>query len=222
MQGDAAASPFRRLPEGIPHREGHQSAKSWGRGGKAPAGCEGNRTFLLKNGRPLIMHYGSSLSPSSTSAADPTTSKTMSWPPVNCRVTRMGWRCHCAGWQMGVGCSACGQGASCFWTTAEPDDLGNSWIELRHMQRRDPAGGALNEQPRPELPDPVRSGIARQRVVQTKCTAQAHPPNWSGRERRREGTACVAPSQASRCGDFGVAAAGAGRGWQTHAAAPEK
>jgi hypothetical protein len=41
-----------------PHRERHQSAKSWGCGGKAPAGCAGDPAFLLKHGRPLIMHYG--------------------------------------------------------------------------------------------------------------------------------------------------------------------
>src|SRR5260370_19793863 len=39
MQGDAAHPPFIRLPAESPHREGHQSAKSWGRGGKAPETC---------------------------------------------------------------------------------------------------------------------------------------------------------------------------------------
>ena len=37
IQGDAAASPFRYLLAETPYRERHQSAKSWGCGGKAPA-----------------------------------------------------------------------------------------------------------------------------------------------------------------------------------------
>ena len=35
-QGDATASPFRYLARETPNRERHQSAKSWGCGGKAP------------------------------------------------------------------------------------------------------------------------------------------------------------------------------------------
>jgi len=52
----AAASPFRYLLAESPYRERHKSAKSWGCGGKAPAGCAGHKCFLLKLGRPLIMH----------------------------------------------------------------------------------------------------------------------------------------------------------------------
>ncbi len=37
--GGCCASPCIRLPAESPHREGHQSAKSWGRGGKAPETC---------------------------------------------------------------------------------------------------------------------------------------------------------------------------------------
>ena len=39
-----------------PYRERHQSVKSWGCGGKAPANYAGDPTFLLEYGRPLIMH----------------------------------------------------------------------------------------------------------------------------------------------------------------------
>jgi hypothetical protein len=39
------------------------------------------------------------------------------------------------------------------------------------MQSGDTAGGAVDEQPRPGLPDPVRSGIAGQCVVQTQRAA---------------------------------------------------
>ena len=56
MQGDATASPFRCLLAETTYRERHQSVKSWGCGGKAPAGCADHKTFLLRHGRPLIMH----------------------------------------------------------------------------------------------------------------------------------------------------------------------
>ena len=55
-QGDATAFPFRCLLAEPSYRERHQSVKSWGCGGKAPAGCASDPTFLLKYGRPLIMH----------------------------------------------------------------------------------------------------------------------------------------------------------------------
>jgi hypothetical protein len=53
MQGDATASPFHYLLAETPYRERHQSAKSWGRPGKAPADCAGLET-THEEGRPLI------------------------------------------------------------------------------------------------------------------------------------------------------------------------
>jgi len=41
--GMLPASPFRDWRAQTPYRERHQSAKSWGRGGKAPAGCTGTQ-----------------------------------------------------------------------------------------------------------------------------------------------------------------------------------
>jgi hypothetical protein len=38
------------------HRERHQSAKSWGCGGKAPAILHWHPSYLLMHGRSLIMH----------------------------------------------------------------------------------------------------------------------------------------------------------------------
>jgi hypothetical protein len=57
-KGDATASPFRAicLASNSPYRERHQSAKSWGRGGKAPAGLRQPPKLLLVHGRSLIMH----------------------------------------------------------------------------------------------------------------------------------------------------------------------
>jgi hypothetical protein len=45
-RGDATASPFRCLLAQTPYRERHQSAKSWGCGGKAPAGCVAHSLLL--------------------------------------------------------------------------------------------------------------------------------------------------------------------------------
>ena len=42
-KGDATASPFRYLAGETPYRERHQSAKSWGCGGKAPTSISGRR-----------------------------------------------------------------------------------------------------------------------------------------------------------------------------------
>ncbi len=56
-RGDAAASPVRYPLAETSYRERHQSDKSWGRGGKAPAGCAGHQSFLLKHGRPSHNAY---------------------------------------------------------------------------------------------------------------------------------------------------------------------
>ena len=56
-KGDATASPFAvclQLAE-TPYRERHQSVKSWGCGGKAPA-CNVSTKLPSEQGRPLIMH----------------------------------------------------------------------------------------------------------------------------------------------------------------------
>src|SRR6266702_149490 len=50
--------------------------------------------------------FSSELSPSSMIEEEPSTSKVMGSPPVGCRVTRMGRRCHLAGWQTGMKWSA--------------------------------------------------------------------------------------------------------------------
>jgi hypothetical protein len=54
-EGGCYGIPFRCLLAETPYRERHQSVKSWGCGGKAPAGCAGHKTLLLRRGRSLIM-----------------------------------------------------------------------------------------------------------------------------------------------------------------------
>ena len=52
--------PFRCLLAETPYRERHQSVKSWGCGGKAPA-CNVGTKLPSEHGRPLIMHNRSQL-----------------------------------------------------------------------------------------------------------------------------------------------------------------
>src|SRR5271156_7136275 len=53
--GDATPSPFRYLTAETHYRERHQSAKSWGWGGKAPASICRCRKLPSEAPRPLIM-----------------------------------------------------------------------------------------------------------------------------------------------------------------------
>ena len=54
---------------------------------------------------------------------------------------------------------------------AEPDDIGDGGVEVGKMQRGDVAGGAVDHEPGAGLPDPARSGVGGQSVVEAKGAA---------------------------------------------------
>ena len=54
---------------------------------------------------------------------------------------------------------------------AEPDDVGDGGVEVGQMQRGDVAGDAVDGEPGAGLPDPVRSGVGGQGVVEAEGAA---------------------------------------------------
>jgi hypothetical protein len=56
---------------------------------------------------------------------------------------------------------------------AEPDGIGDGGVEVGEVERGDVSGGAVDEEPRAGLPDPVGDGVGGESVVEAKGPADS-------------------------------------------------